>query len=95
MNKHFKQLASIKIQLMSHAKLWKTFYLAVLLIYTTHCWQFFHMLYYKELFAQKPHLFLREVIFLQYHHFITILPSLQSFTMWRPGVQGSEYDRRN
>jgi hypothetical protein len=57
MNKHFK-LTSIKIQLMSHAKLWKTFYLAVLLIYTTHCWQFFHMLYYKELFAQKPHLFL-------------------------------------
>ena len=48
MNKHFKQPASIKTQLMFHANLQKTFYLAVLLIYTTHCQWFFQMPHYNE-----------------------------------------------
>ena len=48
MNKHFKQPASIKTQLMFHANLQKTFYLAVLLIYTTHCQWFFQIPHYKE-----------------------------------------------
>ena len=48
MNKHLKQPASIKTQLMFHANLQKTFYLAALLIYTTHCQWFFQMPHYKE-----------------------------------------------
>lgn len=48
MNKHFKQPASIKTQLMFQANLWRTFYLAVLLIYATQCQGFLHSLYYQD-----------------------------------------------